>query len=511
VVGVLQVSNRAPLVWDEAARVDAGFYLSAAIRGLDPNAVWQWINGQVFYPPVAPGLNGLVLLVTHNTEVAAWLPSLVAYGLSGVLSGRLAGALGGGPIGTWCAALLCWTTPIDARLAGGAFTEPLGACLILVVLLGLVALDQHKGLLLPAVVGIAIAITWFTKYDYGLLAAGTAVPAGMWGLIADRTAVRARSLAMMGTAAGLLGAAWFSVNFGEKLRGATAFIGQAVPGSHAGIDVTYYLRALFQSADVGLTPLIALLLVLGLVTAFGQVSRPLAQAPFIFAVLSILMYSTATIKYPRYLGFVIPVLASLAGLLVGRAAAFVMAKRPGRSGRLALISGGVVAAVVLTLQTFSASGPGTQYWFLIRNPEADQALDFIAKEPDCRNGGLLMLGQTNQVSPAAVHLAWSQALGHPAPPVQVVAESPSAERESSLRDALSGACRVVGVDIHAGSRLDTFELHTIFASQADYVRLAHAFESQQVLTRVANASTQDGLVDVFIWTTSRHPTSIGSG
>src|SRR5438128_11319664 len=101
----LQIANRAPLIWDEAVRVDAGASLTYAIRSGDFHGAWDWIHTQVFYPFLGPAFNGLTLLVTHDPLAAAWVPSLVAYTLAGMLAGRLALDLGAGPVGALCAGL----------------------------------------------------------------------------------------------------------------------------------------------------------------------------------------------------------------------------------------------------------------------------------------------------------------------------------------------------------------------------------------------------------------------
>src|SRR5262249_314345 len=134
VVGTLQARNRAPLTWDEAARVSQGMRLEHALREHDLGNAWQWLHEQTFYPFGGPSLHGLALLITGDAVTAAWLASLIAYAVMGILAGRLALALGGGAIGAWSAAILAWLIPLEVRLAAGGFMEPLGACAWLLLL-----------------------------------------------------------------------------------------------------------------------------------------------------------------------------------------------------------------------------------------------------------------------------------------------------------------------------------------------------------------------------------------
>src|SRR6202035_2728784 len=118
------------------------------------------------------------------------------------------------------------------------------------------------------------------------------------------------------------------------------------------------------------------------------------------------MYSAATIKYPRYLGFITPLLATFAGLLVGRLVAWLRRQKWTAVTRGSLALASALTVWQLVLQTAGPTGLRTQFWFLAPNPEASQALAFISNEADCKTGQLLFLGQSNELSPAAVHLAW---------------------------------------------------------------------------------------------------------
>jgi len=57
VVGLVQIRDRAPLVWDESYRVSQGVFISYSAQAGRWDAVWDWINAQTFYP--------FILLVLH--------------------------------------------------------------------------------------------------------------------------------------------------------------------------------------------------------------------------------------------------------------------------------------------------------------------------------------------------------------------------------------------------------------------------------------------------------------
>src|SRR5205085_6149923 len=124
---------------------------------------------QYYYPFLGPLLHGLVYLLGGSPQTSAWLPALLAYGLAGILVGRLAGALGGGRPAIWLAALLFWLTPIEAKVAGGAFSETIGACVELGVVILLI--DFQAGQRRRSIVGAGLlaGVASWVKYDYGLL------------------------------------------------------------------------------------------------------------------------------------------------------------------------------------------------------------------------------------------------------------------------------------------------------------------------------------------------------
>ncbi len=520
----LQVANRAPLTWDESVRVDAGAALANAIKGGDFLGLWSWIHAQLYYPFLGPALNGLVLLASNNTLAAAWVPSLAAFATAGILAGRLASELGSGELGAWCAALVTWSAPIFARVSGGAWLEPIGACLLLALVIALVHVERDDGWQAPAAAGVCASLCWFLKYDYGLLALGTIGLSGITAVALSATrATRLSHLAFYGrgrrrrqsqalaravrqygeaiaVAAGPIGA-WFLVDGSAKLHVILQLFGHVAPGTSSQIDPGYYVTALFAGGEVGLDPLIATFCIVCVLSAVLQVNRREIRVPLLCLGLWYLMYSLAGWRIPRYMGTIMPLVAVFAGLAAGQLVARTHFQSP-RLRRVVVAVTSVVVTGQLVLQAAAGTtGLPAQFWFLRADPSAVASLEFASStlRPDA--GAVLMLGQTSELSSYAVHLAWTQRLGRLAPPVDFIGETGQAVSRQSLIDAIDGigAHQVIGVDVGTGSTFDTLDYRTASPSQPKYMALAHELESTGVLTPVATLYLEGGRLTVTVW------------
>jgi hypothetical protein len=503
IVWQLQIANRAPLVWDEAVRVDAGSALATAIRSGDLIGVWQWIHAQVYYPFFEPTLHGLTLIATNDPLVAAWAPSLVAYAVGGLLAARLASDLGAGSIGAVSAALLAWTAPIVARNAAGAFTEPIGACLLLLLLILLVRAERDDSIRVPVFAGLVAALMFFEKYDYGLLALGTISLSGIAAAaFGGRRSERLEHYGLiLAVAVGLI-SAWLAVNTTRKIAIAThTTVGVHAPGSATAIDFTYYAKALFTNGEVGLSTLVAVGLSVAVVSAIAQVRRPEMRPPVIGLILWYVMYSIATPNIGRFVGTIMPLIAVFGGLAVGQLIAATKFESF-RLQRIALALVSVAFAWQLGAQAGAgATGLSAQYWFIVPNPSAAGAVSFASDRLVAGGGPVLMLGQTSEFSSYALHLAWSQRLDRQAPPVNFVGETGRPVTRQSLIGAINGygARQVVGVDISPGSTFDTLDYRTTFPSQPQYLALAYQLESSGTLIREASLSLEGGRLHIVIW------------
>jgi hypothetical protein len=233
-----------------------------------------------------------------------------------------------------------------------------------------------------------------------------------------------------------------------------------------------------------------------------------------------LIYTAAAVTYSRYIGLIVPLIAVFAGLAISRlltGARFQSLK----FRRVIFPLAAVVAASQLALQAAASStGLSVQYWFLAPDPPAADALTFASSHLNASEGPVLMLGQSNEFSPFALHIAWTERLGRPAPlvygwgepenltfsPIVMILlpwlrQVPHAASGKSLVATIGtpGARQVVGVDVGSGSRLDTLDSRTKFRSQAQFVAIAKELEAEGLLKRVAALSTESGRLQVIVW------------
>ncbi len=523
--GVLQVSQRAPLAWDEAARVSSGMQLSFALEHLSPGEVWAWFSAQGFYPFLEPSLHGLAYLVTGNPVAAAWLPALAAYGLAGVLVGRLALALGAGNVGAWIAAVLFWLAPIEVKVAAGAMSESLGVCVEVGAVLLLVRLEGSPTVSRALALGVVLGLAWWIKYDYGLLTTGTVGVASLLRLLSARRFAALVPYALaIGTGLVLFGAALLP-GISKKVSDLGAFLGTNAPGSSgtrfigtpwsadAHVDFLYYLRQLFPPGWLDLTPvgevafttLVAGFFLAGVGWAlFAARKRPAVLPPLVFVLLWVLVYSLAVSKFPRFAATLTPFLVALA------AAALMSGWREMRARRIPRYRLAAVCVAALLASQFALQLPrvGDRFAFIAPNPTVSEALAFIRPQLPRSEGGrrLLMIGPTNELGPGSVKIVWSQELGGTAPHVGLVPEAPATERRRLLMRKLSRArpAEIVGVRVEPGSRLDTSDFRHTWPSQPDYYRAAVHLERTGLLRRVARTTTTDHTLEVTLWQLAPH-------
>jgi hypothetical protein len=519
-VGALQVADRGPLAWDEAARVDSGMKLAFALRDLDLVGVWDWFTLQDgYYPFLGTGVHGLAHLVTGDALSSAWLPPLIAYGLGGVLVGQLGRALGAGAAAAWIAALLFWLTPIEVKVAAGALSETMGVCVEVGALLLLIRLERTRRLGAAIGLGVVLGLAWWIKYDYGLIATGTVAIVGLLRLAAER---KPRSLIPYAAAISL-GLALLALavlpGWRYKNDGFLAFVGKNAPGSPGadfvggpwsaagGVDLGYYPNELFAPSlldlpplgEVALTSLVGVLFLGGVAWGAAMVRRlPATRPPLVFIVLWLLTYSVAAGKFPRFLATLVPVLAALSAAMA--VDAWRRLDRRGPAGRAVA----AVAVVALASQlAFQIPRLPDRFGFLTPDPPVSEALAFISPHLPASSSErwMLMIGQTNELGPNAIKIKWSERLGRQAPGVDLVPETEVSKRRRQLLEKLSSQrpVEVVGIDVERGSPLDSPDFRHSWPSQRDYYRTAVELERQGLLRPLARTTTRDGTLRVTLW------------
>jgi hypothetical protein len=531
-VGIGQLGHRAPLLWDEAARVDPGVRFLYAVRDSGIGGGWDWINSQIFYPFMAPLLHGIVYFFTGNEVVAAWVPGLLAYCGLGILVAILAKELGADRAGVWLAAALAWLTPLTARLAGGAFTEPLGACVYVALLIFLLRMRRAPRLHRAFLVGLMAAVASWLKWDYGLVAttliavSGVVAPAelrtaGRWFDL--RRIVRSRVPYLLALAfAALIAGALLIFNWDGKLAGAQAYVSQAAPTAAKPLNFLFYPASLFSDADIGLTIPVACLFLIGV--AWGSIRwlrRPAVRAPLLLVGMIYAAYSISTIRSSRYIDPVLPVLAALAG---GAAtdlwSAFRASPWAGRTPVKAVAGVlGVVLVAGLAGQAIAVSQPLPYH--SVNSVRPDPAVEDLRSTVAATlsiplsDSPIALLGPTNDFSPPALQLMWDEVAAEPAPPVVQIPEAESGARRSALIEWLRSnqPVEVVGVAVSPGSFVDDADYEAVWAvtSQADYFLIATALAREGLLHTVTSRTLEHGLLTVSVWQPNEQALATASG
>ncbi len=533
---LLQVQHRGPLVWDEVGRVIAGAELAFALRAGELITAWNWIHNQVYWPFLPSALSGLVLIFS-DPMTAAWLPSVVAFGLVGVLAGWLTMAMGGGQTGAWLAALMTWLTPMTARLAAGAFTELLGACQLLLLLWLLIRAECDTTYRSATLAGVVAAIGWFIKYDYGILGTAIIGGTGLYTFAVRRSFGSLVPYIVAGGTTAVTFGTWLIFNSGPKFRALWAFINSEVPGASHGIAWGFYPEQLLFDEEVGLVPLMAVLVVVGVAWAIvTSVRRVEVRGAAVCLVLAYVMYSLATDSkppYARYLGPILPIITAVTAgavmdLIFRVRSWFVGAERepapplsrhrfwlPHWGGRLSVraFNAALLMPILALLgwqlvhQANAESGIDKPFWFLLPYGAVNEALEFGATTAGPGDRPVLMLGQANELNYYSLRLSWSQELGRLAPEVIPVPEAPPEQRRETLMNTIteSGASRIVGFIVASGSQLNTPVFRQYFGSQADYLKIARELEEQGVLKRIGEFPADEGRLTTIVWEIVEQP------
>lgn len=523
--GIGQVGHRAPLLWDEALRVDAGVRFLYSVRDNGVGGGWNWLNSQVFYPFMAPLLNGIVYFFTGDEVVAAWLPGLIAYCALGILVAILAKELGAGRGGVWLAAALAWLTPLTARLAGGGFTEPLGACVYVTLLIFLLRMRRAPRLYRAFLVGLMAAVASWLKWDYGLVAvaliavSGVLAPAELrrgWRWFELRRILLSRVPYLVALAfAALIAGPLLLFNWDGKLSGAQAFIFQAAPTAEKQSDFLFYPASLFNDASIGLTVPVACLLLFGVGWGLSQwLRRSAVRAPLVLIGMIYAAYSISTIRYPRYIDPALPVLAALAGGAATEVWSSVRVRTWAGRRPVKALAGVLGVALVAGLAGEVIAVP-QQLAYLRPDPAVEDLRSAVGQTLTVSDRPIILLGPSNDFSTVALQLMWDETVAAPTPSVLELPDVDSGGR----RDALIGWLRsyqpveVVGVAVSPGSVVYDSDYQAIWApsSQPDYVVIATALARQGLLHTVTSRTLDHGLLTVSVWEPNQQALAASTG
>ncbi len=549
-LGLWQARLRSPLTWQEADRVDAGAAFNAALSSAHPSRVWDWITAQ-HQPILAPVLHGLAFVFTDDPVRAAWVPSALAFALCGLLSAALARRLGAGKLGAWVAAVLVWTTPLTARLAGGAFTEGIGASL----LVGLVILVQRARTSFASAIGtgLVLAAAWWCSYDYGVLAMAILFAATAGDALARAGPLRlAHNALAAGLASVAVGAQLLVTSSSpDAVRYLSAFFRRSgtVGGAHL-----FYVRTLFKPSDfshteLGIASAVGAILVLGLAWTLANWSRRREwHVPALAVGVWLVLFTAAASQEARFIAVVLPVLASMTGaaitdlvrhpeqrargLLIGTvvlagvllvvpdknlgvrlipvvAALGLLAYGLPRStgGRVShgMLVGAVAAAVAVQVGP-QLAGMRDQLWLVKPNPPASQALVFLATADRPATGRpVVLLGASSALSPALLQLMWHLEPGGASTSVVTVADAARTRRDDQLVETITRhrPAYVITVRTGSGSRLSPSTDGAgdgVAASQREYAHLGPILARRGLLKLSSSFSLDSDPVRIDIWT-----------
>lgn len=491
-VWALQIHSRLQvLVWDEAVRVQAGVDFAACLAHGDMGCSWRWLHRQTFYPFLLPMLHGALIASNFEPLAASWLPSLTAFCIGGLLLARLAGALGMSATVACLAVVLYWSCPFAVRLAAWGSLEHLGACEFLIFLLALVKLERSPSATMAVLTGVIASVAWFLKWDYGIVAWASLLLAAAVAAARDRRRDWFTACLLSLFVSMLLVGAWMSVNLDAKVSGAVQFTSQGISYRSPEQDPFFYIKGLFKP-ELGLSPLVAALFLGGsVVGGIASMRRELASGPILLLLAAVPVYSVSEVKNLRYLAPFIPVLALLA------AAAFAqlvsLARRSSRKEFVRSVGPAMLCVLLLcqlAVQVVGPNGVRHRFPFLEPNSAVVQAVRFAANTMRDEPGPAWVVGWSNQLSPATLQIAWSQARGTPAPDVWPIPAAPD-EVAPAMLFARAGIPNLIAIDADRGSALYDSEARAMQSNLDEALAVLQALEDHGSIDRLDSFEPDD--------------------
>jgi len=165
--------RRGPLMWDESVFVYKAYRVSEGLRHLSPSDAWTSVaTGDRLYPPASAFILGTVFAVLGSSQNVALACTAFGFVAAAALLFAIGCYLDGkrGPTVGLIAVLLLLSSPLLLEYAGTDMLEVAG---IDASLLSMVAYLWHlrrSSEITALVTGLALALTFFTKYNYGLFA-----------------------------------------------------------------------------------------------------------------------------------------------------------------------------------------------------------------------------------------------------------------------------------------------------------------------------------------------------
>lgn len=317
-VFVFVAMRRGPLGWDEATYFYKAYGVSEGIRHMSVGEAWNAVaTGDQLYPPVSSFALGAVFAVFGSSQTAALVVTALGFVASTVLlfaigcyldekKGHLIGLI---------AALLFLGTPLIVEYAGTAMLEMAG---IVATLLALIVYLHHlrKGTELTALAtGIALALVFFTKYNYGLFTIG-AVAACQLTRLEWKPWTRENLWLWVPVAS--LSAIWFRLE--GKWDGFVGFATNHDMGMPMLSERSLLFYPRFFFAEYTSSTLLGAMTIVGGFAALFWIRRLEVRAVFLFFAVSMASLTVHHLKEERYLATVVPVLFLLSAFTFVRVA-----------------------------------------------------------------------------------------------------------------------------------------------------------------------------------------------
>lgn len=167
--------RRGPLGWDEGTYVLKAYGVGQGLRHLSLGEAWQAVvTGDILYPPISALVLGPIFAVAGSSETAVFATTAAGFvAAAGLLFWT--GCLLDAKTGPWTGligVLLFLSSPLHIQYAGTAMLEIAGTVATLLAMAAYLKHLKESSERTALATGIALAVLFFTKYNYGLMALG---------------------------------------------------------------------------------------------------------------------------------------------------------------------------------------------------------------------------------------------------------------------------------------------------------------------------------------------------
>lgn len=408
--------RRGPLMWDESVFVFKAYGLSQGFRHLSFAEVWQAIaTGDRLYPPASSLALGGIFTVfgsSQTTALACTIGGFVSVSVLMFTVGCMLDARRGHIVGL-VAVLLFLGSPIQIEYAGTDMLEIPGTLATLVAIVAYLWHLRRSTELSALAVGLALVVTFFTKYNYGLFAIGAVA---LCQLSLKQWKPWTRENLWMWVPVAVLADLWFKVP--DKWDGFVGFAMNHDSGMPmlSSASLLFYPRYFF-SENTSSLPLGAVTLIAGIGAIRWAKSKEIRCVLLFFAV----AFGALTVhhlKEDRYLATVAPVLFLLAAFTLVQMFEGLAVPWVRRSlvaiGALLLVPGAMLYAVGVP-NLVSKSKPS---WSCFPWPRPDiyPVTDFVLSHID-PTVPTTITGMVNEWSPE--YIRWRIAMAAPLAKVNV--------------------------------------------------------------------------------------------